>query len=252
MKRLQHKTAVVTGASSGIGAAIARKFAREGARVVVHYRQSAHRAQTLVKAIQAEGGQAQALQADVADSGDIQKLVASADKALGGIDIWVNNAGADILTGAGARLDDRGKLDSLLAVDLRGTMECCWTVAPLMMAAGNGVIINMSWSQALTGMIGRNPELFAAVKAGVIGFSKCLAKNLAPKIRVNILAPGWIETAFAQEQMPSDYRRSVLEGIPLGRMGQPEDVAAAALFLAAEDSGYITGQVLNVNGGESA
>lgn len=252
MKRLQHKTAVVTGASSGIGAAIARKFAREGARVVVHYRQSARRAQTLVKAIQAEGGQAQALQADVADSGDVQKLVAAADKVLGGIDIWVNNAGADILTGAGAGLDDRGKLDSLLAVDLRGTMECCWTVVPLMMAAGNGVIINMSWSQALTGMIGRNPELFAAVKAGVIGFSKCLAKNLAPNIRVNILAPGWIETAFAQERMPSDYRRSVLEGIPLGRMGQPEDVAAAAVFLAAEDSGYITGQILNVNGGESA
>lgn len=251
MKRLHNKTAVITGASSGIGAAIARTFAREGAHVMVNYRSSAERAGSVVDSIVAEGGQARALQGDVSQPDQVQRLVAEAHEALGAIDIWVNNAGADILTGAGARLDDAGKLEQLLAVDLRGTMECCWAVAPLMQAAGQGVILNMSWSQALNGMVGRNPELFAAVKAGVIGFSQSLAKNVAPQVRVNILAPGWIETAFIHEQMPLDYRDFVLSRVPLKRMGKPEDVAAAAVFLAAEEGGYITGHVLHIDGGES-
>lgn len=251
MKRLQNKTAVVTGASSGIGAAIAQRLAAEGAHVVVNYRQSADRAQAVVDAITAAGGRARAIQADVADANAVHALVAGAQAALGNIDIWVNNAGADILTGPASELDDAAKLEQLLAVDLRGTMECCWAVAPLMTAAGQGVIINTSWSQALTGMVGRNPELFAAVKAGIIGYSRCLAKNLAPSVRVNIIAPGWIETEFIRDHMPDDYRAAVLEGVPLKRMGQPADVAATALYLASDDSHYLTGQIININGGET-
>lgn len=251
MKRLENKTAVVTGASSGIGAAIAQRFAREGANVIVNYRSSEARARSVVESITAEGGRAQALQADVAEAEQVQRLVRDAREALGRIDIWVNNAGADILTGAGAELDDAGKLEQLVAVDLRGTMECCWAVAPVMQAAGRGVILNMSWSQALDGMVGRNPELFAAVKAGVIGYSRCLAKNVAPEVRVNVLAPGWIETAFIREQMPEDYRDFVLSRVPLKRMGEPRDIAAAAVFLAADEGGYITGHVLKINGGEN-
>lgn len=250
MTRLQDKTAVITGASSGIGAAIARRCAAEGARVVVNYRASADRAQALVDSIHAAGGQASALQADVAEPEQVQALVDQAMERLGSIDIWVNNAGADILTGEAAQLSDSDKLERLFAVDLRGTMQCCWAITPPMRQAGGGVILNMSWSQALAGMAGRNPELFAAVKAGVIGYSRSLARNVAPAIRVNVLAPGWIETAFIGEHMPDDYRQSVLAGVPLKRMGAPDDIAAAAVFLAAEDSGYITGHVLNVNGGE--
>ncbi|MDZ7736125.1 MAG: SDR family oxidoreductase [Gammaproteobacteria bacterium] len=250
MNRLEHKTAVVTGASSGIGAAIARRFGAEGAEVIVNYRSSIGRAQAQVDSIVADGGRAHAIQADVSDNTQIERLVTAAEEALGHIDIWVNNAGADILTGEAAQLEDSARLERLLAVDLRGTMECCWAVTPLMKAAGHGVILNMSWSQALTGMAGRNPELFAAVKAGVIGYSRCLARNVAPEVRVNVLAPGWIETGFIGEHMAADYRDSVLAGIPLNRMGSPEDVAAAAVFLAADDSGYITGHILNVHGGE--
>lgn len=251
MTRLQDKTAVITGASSGIGAAIARRFAAEGAQVVVNYRTSAERAQTLVASINAEGGRAYALQADVADPDQVQSLVDRAAEQLGSIDIWVNNAGVDILTGEAAKLSDGEKLERLLAVDLRGTIQSCWAITPHMQQTGGGVILNMSWSQALAGMEGRNPELFAAVKSGVIGYSRSLAKNVAPDIRVNVLAPGWIETAFISEHMRADYRQSVLAGVPLKRMGAPDDIAAAAVFLAAEDSGYITGHVLNVNGGES-
>lgn len=251
MNRLENKTAVVTGASSGIGAAIARRFAGEGAEVVVNYRSSFERAQSQVDTIVAEGGRAHAIQGDVSDPDQIKRLVTAAEEALGRIDIWVNNAGADILTGEAARMDDIEKLERLLAVDLRGTMECCWAVAPIMQTAGHGVILNMSWSQALSGMAGRNPEMFAAVKAGIIGYSLCLARNLAPAVRVNVLAPGWIETAFIRDHMPDDYRESVLKGVPLNRMGSPEDVAAAAVFLAADDSSFITGHVLNVHGGES-
>lgn len=252
MKRLQDKTAVVTGASSGIGAAIARAFAAEGAHVIVNYRKSVDRARAVVAEIHSCSGLAQAIQADVASPAQVRELVSQTQAAVGDIDIWVNNAGADILTGPAGQLDDAAKLEKLLAVDLRGTMECCWAVAPLMTAAGHGVIINMSWSEALIGMAGRNPELFAAVKAGVIGYSRSLAKNLAPTVRVNILAPGWIETDFIRDHMPADYRKCVLEGVPLKRMGQPADVAAAAVFLAADDSNYMTGQIININGGESA
>ncbi|MCG8325531.1 MAG: SDR family NAD(P)-dependent oxidoreductase, partial [Thiotrichales bacterium] len=170
MNLLHNKVAVVTGASSGIGRAIALAFAAEGAKVVVNYRQSEDRAKDVVAEIEAADGSAMAVAADMANTGAIHDLVSQTCRAYGAIDIWVNNAGADILTGTGAQQDRESKLQRLIDVDLKGTMNACWIVAPHMQAQGEGVIINMSWDQALHGFSGSNPQIFAATKAGVIGF----------------------------------------------------------------------------------
>ncbi|MBI1733367.1 MAG: SDR family oxidoreductase [Gammaproteobacteria bacterium] len=247
--RLQGRKAVVTGASSGIGRAMSLALAAEGCDVVINYRTSARRAEDVVEEIRSAGRRAFAVAADVGDSEGIAELVRRAREHLGVPDIWINNAGADILTGDGARDDDRAKLRRLLEVDLKGAMECCWAIAPDMVAAGRGVILNMSWDLALTGLPGRNPQMFAAVKAGVLGFSRALALELAPKVRVNVLAPGWIRTAFADGVMAPEYFEQRRREIPLGRFGLAEEVAAAAVFLVSDDAAYITGQVLNINGG---
>ncbi len=247
--RLQGKKAVVTGASSGIGRAIALAFAAQGCDVVVNYRASIRRAEEVAEEIRALGRQAFAVGADVGNSAEVLTLVSRAQEQLGVPDIWVNNAGADILTGAGATADDATKLRRLLDVDLKGTMECCWAVAPLMQAAGRGVILNMSWDLALSGLPGRNPQMFAAVKAGVLGFSRSLARDVAPAVRVNVLAPGWIRTAFADGAMSEQYFEQRRREIPLGRFGLAADVASAAVFLASDESAYMTGAVMNINGG---
>jgi 3-oxoacyl-[acyl-carrier protein] reductase len=250
--RLAGKRAVVTGASSGIGRAVALAFAREGARVVVNYAQSAHAAAAVVAEIEAGGGRAHALQADIAQAEAVENLVDEAERVLGGIDIWANIAGADILTGAGAKASDVVKLGRLIDVDLRGTMLCAWAVAPRMQAQGHGVILNMSWDLALRGMAERHPEMFAATKAGVTGFTRSFARSVAPRVRVNEVAPGWIATAFAETAMAPAYRDNVIAQTPHARFGTPEDVAAAALFLCSDDAAFITGQTLKVNGGLSS
>jgi len=250
--RLRDKRAVVTGASSGIGRAVALAFAREGASVVVNYARSATRAAEVVADIRAAGGHAHAVQADVAQAGAIDALVAESERVLGGIDIWANIAGADILTGDGAQASDIDKLARLIDVDLRGTMLCAWAVAPRMQAQGHGVILNMSWDLALRGMAERHPEMFAATKAGVTGFTRSFARSVAPLIRVNEVAPGWIATAFAETAMAPEYRAEVIAQTPLARFGKPEDVAAAAVFLCSDDAAFITGQTLKVNGGLSS
>lgn len=251
MPRLEQKTAVITGASSGIGRGIALAFAREGAQVIVNYKQSRDKAEALVGEISSFGGKAVAVQADLGCANEIQKLVNEAQTELGHIDIWVNNAGADILTGTGTSLSDQEKLDWLINIDLKATITCCWALAPIMKKQGHGAIINMSWDLAIHGFQGRNPEMFAAVKAGVLGFSRSFAKNHGPEIRVNILAPGWIQTAFANEVMNSEYYDARVREIPVGRFGTPEDVAEAAIFLASDESSYITGEMIKVNGGLS-
>ena len=249
MPRLEHKTVVITGASSGIGESIATTFAREGAHVVVNYNNSKAKAEQIVRQINGGGGQAVAIRANVAEPKDVSFLIDEALSELGQVDIWVNNAGADILTGKGAELSEQEKLQSLIDIDLKGTIHCCWGIVPVMEQAGHGVIINMTWDLAIHGFQGRNPQMFAAAKAGVIGFSQSLAKTVAPDIRVNLVAPGWIETAFAKERMETTYYQERISEIPLKRFGQVQDVANAALYLASDEAAYITGQIFNINGG---
>jgi 3-oxoacyl-[acyl-carrier protein] reductase len=187
------------------------------------------------------------VQADLRTRAACERLVAEAHDALGGIDVWVNNAGADVLTGEAADWEWERKLDLLLAVDLKGTIACSYAVADLMRERG-GAIVNMSWDHVASGMAGENPELFSAVKGGVLAFSRSLAKSLAPDVRVNVLCPGWIETAFG-EQADREFHRSVAERTPLGRWGSPRDVAGAAVYLASPEAAFVTGQAINVNGG---
>ena len=154
-----------------------------------------------------------------------------------------------MLTGDAAGWDWERKLDLLLAVDLKGTIACSYAAGAVMREqAGGGAIVNMGWDHVTSGMAGADPELFSAVKAGVLAYSKSLARALAPAVRVNVLCPGWIETAFAQ-QADDGFRRSVAEATPLRRWGTPADVAAAALYLASPGAAFITGQAINVNGG---
>jgi 3-oxoacyl-[acyl-carrier protein] reductase len=239
----------VTGASSGIGCAIAEAFAAEGAVVLLTYRASADRAQRVADAIASRGGRALVRRADLATRDACERLVAEARDELGRIDVWVNNAGADVLTGDAAEWEWERKLDVLLAVDLKGTIACSYAISEIMRdQERGGAIVNMSWDHATSGMAGRNPQLFAAVKGGVLAFSKSLARSVAPSVRVNVLAPGWIETSFGEQADP-EFRRAVARDTPLERWGRPQDVADAALYLASPEAAFVTGQALCVNGG---
>jgi 3-oxoacyl-[acyl-carrier protein] reductase len=247
---LAGKRVLVTGASSGIGRAIALAAARAGADLALTYRANEAGADAVATQIRAAGGRVEVIQSDASRPDDLVALVDTLRKSLGGVDAWINNAGADILTGAGATLTRRQKLELLLRVDLAGTMEASWAAAELIRTQpGGGVIINMSWDRVLKGMAGENPELFSAVKGGILSFSRSLALSLAPHIRVNVLGPGWIDTAFGNNA-PAEFKAGIARRIPLGRWGTPEDVAAAAVYLASDSARYITGQLLLVNGGE--
>ena len=239
----------MTGASSGIGEGIAEAFAAAGATVLVTYRRSEAAAAAVADGITARGGRALVARADLGTRAGCEALVAEANERLGGLDVWVNNAGADVLTGDEADWDWERKLDLLLAVDLKGTIACSYAAGAVMREQpAGGVIVNMSWDHVASGMAGANPEIFSAVKGGVLAYSKSLARALAPSVRVNVLCPGWIETAFAQDA-DADFRRTVAESTPLGRWGTPADVAAAALYLASPGAAFITGQAININGG---
>jgi 3-oxoacyl-[acyl-carrier protein] reductase len=217
--------------------------------VLVTYRRSEAGARAVADGITAAGGSAAVARADLATRAGCETLVARARERLGGLDVWVNNAGADVLTGDEAGWDWERKLDLLLAVDLKGTIACSYAAGAVMREqAGGGAIVNMSWDHVTSGMAGANPELFSAVKGGVLAYSKSLARALAPAVRVNAVSPGWIETGFAQGADP-ELRRAVAASTPLGRWGSPADVAAAALYLASPGAAFITGQAININGG---
>jgi 3-oxoacyl-[acyl-carrier protein] reductase len=239
----------VTGASSGIGRAIAETYAAQGAVVLLTHRGSPERAREVADAIAARGGRARVRQADLATREACERLVAAAREELGGLDVWVNNAGADVLTGDAAAWEWERKLDALLAVDLKGTIACSYAAGEIMrQQERGGTIVNMSWDHVVTGMAGDDPQLFSAVKGGVLSFSKSLARRVAPHIRVNVLCPGWIETSFG-EQADREFHRSVAEQTPMRRWGRPQDVADAALYLASPEAAFVTGQAINVNGG---
>lgn len=246
---LAGRAMLVTGGSSGIGRAIALAAARAGASVAVTYRTNESGARETEARIRALGRPAAVFQVDISNQDSLRTLGPSVREALGGLDAWVNNAGADILTGPAAMLSDEQKLDLLLSVDLRGTILASWCAVELLSAQPDGgVIINMSWDHAMSGMAGTHPQLFAAVKGGVLSFSKSLARSVAPRVRVNVLAPGWIETAFGAD-LDEGRRRAVADSTPLARWGAPEDVAGAAVFLASPAAAFITGQAILVGGG---
>jgi 3-oxoacyl-[acyl-carrier protein] reductase len=247
---LAGRIALVTGASSGIGRAIALLAAREGADLVVTYQRSRDRAEAVAAEIRQGQRRCLVVQADVSSGPDIERLSRTAMTEFGRVDAWINNAGADILTGAGARLTRLEKLDLLLAVDVRGSMLASWAAADLMQQqAEGGAIVNISWDGALRGLAGENPELFSAAKGAVLSYSRALARSRAPRVRVNVVAPGWIETAFG-ETAPNPFKDRVTKGIPLGRWGTPDDVAGAVVFLASNAARYMTGQMVAVNGGD--
>jgi len=246
---LEGRAVLVTGGSSGIGRAIAIACASAGADVAVTFRENETGAQSAGREIENLGRRTAVVRLDLASESSVRSVGPAVSDALGRIDVWVNNAGADILTGAGAALSTIEKLDTLIAVDLRGTMLASWHAVEILGRQDEGgVLINMSWDHVLTGMAGENPQLYAAVKGGVLAFSKALARTVAPRVRVNVLAPGWIETSFgagAGERL----RQDVIASTPLKRWGTANDVAGAAVFLASPAASFLTGQTIFVGGG---
>jgi 2-amino-4-hydroxy-6-hydroxymethyldihydropteridine diphosphokinase len=247
-RELQGQRALVTGSTSGIGRAIALELASAGADVVVHGRRSRATAEESAAAIRQHGVRSEILLADLRDVKACKQLVAEAWQHWGGLDIWINNAGADTLTGEAARWSFERKLQELLAVDVAATMILSREIGQRMKTAGRGVLINMGWDQAETGMEGDSGQLFAASKGAVMACTKSLALSLAPEVRVNCLAPGWIKTAWGKTASASWQERAVREA-PLGRWGTPEDVAKVARWLASPAAAFVTGQIIRVNGG---
>lgn len=240
--------AVVTGSSSGIGRAIALEFARGGADVVVHCHSSRSAAEQVADEIRQLGRNARVLTADVADPDRLESLVEEAWAGFGGVEVWVNNAGADLLTGPLARLSYKEKLQKVLDIDVRGSVLLGKLVGKRMRDAGGGSILMIGWDQADRGMEGVSGELFAASKNAVMGFTRSLAVSLAPAVRVNCIAPGWIQTAWG-EQAGETWQERVRRETPLQRWGTPQDIAHLARFLSSREAAYITGQVINCNGG---
>ncbi|NLE44180.1 MAG: 3-oxoacyl-[acyl-carrier-protein] reductase [Chloroflexi bacterium] len=242
---LENRTAIVTGASRGIGRAIALELARRGATVVVNYHHSAEAAQAVVDCVREAGGQALAIQADVSVLDQAMHLVEQTVDTYGQVDILVNNAGTTrdrlLLTMTEADWDE------VIQTNLKSVFNCCKAVARPMVRRRYGRIVNVS---SVSGLVGQGGQTnYAASKAGIVGLTKSLAKELGPRnITVNAVAPGFVLTDLTAD-LPDDLRRRAIEATPLGRMGNPEEIACAVAFLASDDASYITGEVLTVDGG---
>jgi 3-oxoacyl-[acyl-carrier protein] reductase len=247
-KELQGLRAAVLGSTTGIGRAVALTLARAGAEVIVHGKSSVDKAHRVAAEARAFGVRAEVLMADLEDRRACDRLAIEAWEVWGGLDAWVHIAGADILTGPGKGLDFDRKLDTLLAVDVVATMRLTREIGRRMRECGGGCVVTMGWDQAETGMEGDSGELFAATKGAVMAFTRSLALSLAPTVRVNAVAPGWIKTDWG-ETASSTWHDRVLRETPLGRWGTSEDVAAAVRFLVGPSAAFLTGQTLRVNGG---
>jgi 3-oxoacyl-[acyl-carrier protein] reductase len=248
---LAGQIAVVTGASGGVGRAIALELARQGADVIVHGHRRRTAAEELAAQIRQMGRQATVLVADLAAAASCAEFAAAAWDWRSGVDILVNAAGADVLTGDAAKWPFDRKLQALWEVDVAATIDLSRTLGSQMKArAGRhgGVILNIGWDQAEQGMAGDSGEMFAAVKGAVMAFSRSLAQSLAPEVRVNCLAPGWIRTSWGEGASEYWQARATRQAL-VGRWGTPDDVARAAAFLASPAADFITGQVLDINGG---
>ncbi|XOQ26723.1 MAG: 3-oxoacyl-[acyl-carrier-protein] reductase [Mitsuokella multacida] len=242
---LDGKAALVTGASRGIGRAIALRLASEGAKVAINFAGNQKAAEEVKSEIEANGGEAILVQANVADPAAVEAMFAKVVEAFGTVDILVNNAGIT-RDGLLMRMKDED-FEAVIDTNLKGVFYCTKAAAKLMMKKRSGRIVNMS---SVVGLIGNAGQTnYAASKAGVIGFSKSAAKELAARgITVNMVAPGFIDTDMTAV-LPDKVKEAMVKEIPLRRMGRPEDVANAVLFLVSDCSSYITGQVINVDGG---
>jgi 3-oxoacyl-[acyl-carrier protein] reductase len=242
---LEGRVAVVTGASRGIGKAIALFLAGRGAAVLVNYNHSAQAAEDIVDEICASGGRAIPFQADVSQMEQAQKLVKAATDGLGGLDILVNNAG--ITRDTLIMMMGESDWDEVISTNLKSTFNCSKVAVRHMMRKRYGRIINIT---SVSGQLGNAGQTnYSASKAGQIGFTKALAREVAGRnITVNAIAAGYIETDI-WAKVPEEARQAALSIIPLGRKGQPQEIAYAVAFLASDQAAYITGQILGVDGG---
>jgi len=245
-RRLAGRVAIVTGASRGIGRAIAERFASEGARVVVNYVAGEVRAQAVVDGIVARGGEAVAVHADVSRSGDVRDLVAATMDRFGRIDILVNNAGVMVAKGVLETTEE--EWDQTIDTNLKGPWLCSRAVAPIMIGQQGGTIINMSSNSGLYHPSAMRFTEYVVSKAGINGLTKAMALALGPHITVNAICPGWIRTDMV-EIIDPEVQQRILDETALARWGTPDDIAAAAAFLASADAAFITGELLIVAGG---
>ena len=240
-----NKTVLITGASKGIGAATAIRFAQKGYNVVINYNDSYESASLLCRSLGSHGYSVMAQKANVANRLEVELMVKETLYKFGSLDILVNNAG--IAYQGLVTETDEIDFDRIIDVNLKGVYNCCKSVIPSMVSCQSGKIINIS---SMWGQVGASCEVaYSASKAGVIGLTKALAKELAPSgITVNAIAPGLIETNM-NSNLTIEELAAFVEDIPLGRMGNADEIAAAIEFLASDQSNYITGQILGVNGG---
>lgn len=242
---LQGKCAVITGASRGIGREIALQFAKEGANIVLNYRSSEEEALELKKELDKLGSNTLTIKADVSNFDEAENLIKEAKNTFGKVDILVNNAGItkDTLL---IRMKEED-FDKVIEVNLKGAFNCLRAVSPIMIRQKEGKIINMS---SVVGVVGNAGQVnYSASKAGVIGMTKSLAREIGSKnINVNAIAPGFIDTDMTKV-LSEDQKKNIISSVPLKRLGQVEDIANLAVFLASDKSNYITGQVIHVDGG---
>ena len=242
---LKGKTGVVTGASRGIGRAIAIKLATLGVNIVVNYRNSFDAVQEVVKEIQALGARALAVQCDISSFKDVENMMKKSIEEFGSIDILVNNAGIT-KDGLLMRMKEE-EFDSVIDINLKGAFNCTRHISAIMLKQRSGRIINISSVSGLTGNAGQ--VNYSSAKAGILGMTKAVAKELAGRgVTCNAVAPGYIQTDMT-EGLADKVKENIMNAIPLKRLGTPEDVANAVAFLASEEAAYITGQVINVDGG---
>ena len=262
---LDGQVAVVTGSSSGIGRAIALELARAGANVVVHAGHNETAAAAVADEIRNLSRQTHVCVADLSDRNTHERLadeawnwaaeISTGNEITDGVNIWVNNAGVDVLTSDASGWSFEDKLDRLWEVDVVATVRLSRINGARMRAAtadvkrnDNRCILNMGWDHAHTGMAGDSGEMFSAIKGAVMAFTKSLAHSLAPEIRVNCLAPGWIKTSWGDEASEYWNRRATAESL-LARWGSPQDVARVARFLVSPSASFLTGQTIPINGG---